>query len=254
MVVPDDMSIQNDIQDIAVHHKKMLEAKISWDIKKYHDARQDFLDILHKLVENQQTINQLEEKWLSDIEQRLKDPDYFQEVENLFRQKQIPLSGEFPNYQIPPFKLSFDLSKNVVRLSMGKKIFRSTVLEPEHLAEWVAKYYLQVCSSPLNYVQFCKEILLAYKYLSQSNWRLQISVKDIYKILTIKSSTKQEYSQSVFMFDLARLLQRPAIESDGFYFEFSAHKDSKRNYFLTDDQGKEKTIGLISIYPKEFDS
>ena len=186
-----------------------------------------------------------------NVEQQLKRIDYIQQIESFLNQKQILFSGEFPDYQIPPFKLSFDLHKNVVKLSMGKKLFKSTVLEPERLASWVVKYYFQICNSSFNQVQFCKEIMSAYKYLGQSNWRLQISVKDIYRILTIKSSTRKEYSESVFMFDLARLLQMPTIELDGFCFEFSANKDSGKNYFLTDNRGKEKTVGLVSISPKE---
>lgn len=254
MVASNDSSIQDDIQCIASHYKKMLEAKESWDIKKHGDARQNFSDALYRVTANQKVINQIEDDWLSNVEKQLKSIDYIQRIESFFNRRQIPFSGEFPDYQIPPFKLSFDFSKNIVKLSMGRRLFKNTVLEPEHLVDWVAKYYFQVCSSSFNQSQFCKEIMLAYKYLSQSNWRLQISVKDIYKILTIKSSTKKEYSESVFMFDLARLLQIPTIELDGFYFEFSANKESRKNYFLTDKQGKEKTVGLVSISPKESDN
>lgn len=229
----------------------MIEAKKSWDIKKYNDARQNFLEILHRLTANQPVIDQVEDEWFLDIQNRLGSTDYIQKIESLLHEKEITFAGRFPDYEIPPFKLFFDLPKNIVKLSMGRKSFKNTTLEPEYLASWVADCYFSIFNSSFDQPRFCKEIMLAYKYLSQSKWRSQISVKEIYQVLTIKSGTKQEYSESMFMFDLARLLQIPTIELNNFYFEFAANKDSKKNYFLTDKNGKQKTIGLVSIYPKE---
>ena len=169
----------------------------------------------------------------------------------VLNKNKIVFTGTFPEYSIPPFKLVFNLHNNSVRLSMGRKSHQTFTLEPHSLVHWINKHYEPVVSSPFEQEQFCKEIMSAYKLLSQSNWRRQISLKDVYQVLTIRGSTKQEYPESIFMFDLARLLQSPMIEIDNFYFEFAPHKEAKKNYFIANSQGQEKTIGLVSIYEKQ---
>ena len=247
-------SLEKDIECLHVYRAKMRDAQKHWNIKQYEDARKEFDKALGKIAENQQLLADTEDKWLSDIQQQLQSSDYPQQIEKFLEENQISFSGRFPDYHIPPFKLSFDLSKNLVKLIMGRKPLQTHSLEPQQLVNWIVQHYRSVLSSRFASEQFCKEILSAYKYLSQSNWRRQISVKDIYQLLTIKKTTKQDYPESNFMFDLARLLQNPTIENEDCYFEFTAHKESKNNYFLTDPQGREKTIGLVSIYPKKSSS
>ena len=245
-------SLEKDIKCLHLYHSKMRAAQKHWNIKQYENARQQFEGSLNRISENQQLLEDTENNWLLDIQQQLQSPEYPQQIETLLQENQVFFSGQFPDYHIPPFKLSFDLSKNLVKFVMGRQSLQTHSLEPQQLVDWIVQHYRSVLSSPFASEQFCREILSAYKYLSQSNWRRQISVKDIYQLLTIKKSTKQDYPESTFMFDLARLLQNPTIENEDCYFEFTAHKESKKNYFLTDPQGREKTIGLVSIYPKEL--
>lgn len=251
MTSPDLDSLEKDIKVIHLHYSKMIAARKHWSIKQYHDARQKFWDALHEIVNHQQLLETIEDDWLSDIQQQIQSSDYPHQVETLLQQNGISFSGQFPDYQIPPFKLSFSFSKNTVKLSMGRKSYQTHILEPQSLVEWISQHHRSLLSSSFAHEQFCKEIMSAYKYLSHSNWRRQISIKDVYQLLTIKKSTKQDYPEENFMFDLSRLLRLTVIEYEGFYFEFTAHKESKKNYFITNEQGKDKTIGLVSVYPKD---
>jgi hypothetical protein len=242
---------ENTIKQLHVYYKKMIDAKEHWGIKEYRRSRQLFFETLDQVISERQTLEQNTDAWLLSIQQQIENSDYLKDIESLLSKNKITFTGKFPEYSIPPFKLVFNLHNNSVRLSMGRKSHQTFILEPQSLVHWINKHYEPVVSSSFEQEQFCKEIMSAYKLLSQSHWRRQISLKDVYQVLTIRGDTKQEYPESIFMFDLARLLQNPMIELDDFYFEFAPHKETKKNYFITDTQGKEKTIGLVSIYPKQ---
>ncbi|MFN5514043.1 MAG: hypothetical protein ACK5CA_04640 [Cyanobacteriota bacterium] len=251
MTSPDDNLIEGSIKHIHLAYTKLMKAKASWNIREYKKARQSFRESFVQITENQGMFEELEDNWLSNVQKELDSSSYSELTESLFRENKIVYSGQFPDYVIPPFKLSFNLARNIVKLTMGKKSHQTSILEPKHLSDWITQHYNSVVSSPFDREQFCEELILAYKYLSNSIWMRQISLKDVYKLLTVRIVAKQEYPEANFMFDLARLLKVPYIEFKEFCFEFSANKESKNNYFITDDQGKEKTVGLVSIYPKQ---
>lgn len=243
--------IESNIKEIHTYCKNMNEAQEHWDIKKYKASCQLFFQALDNVISERQILEQYADEWLLSIQQQIEIPDYPKNIESLLNENKIIFTGTFPEYSIPPFKLVFNLHKSSVRLSMGRKSHQTFILKPHFLVHWIDKHYRPVVNSSFEQEQFCKEIISAYKLLSQSNWRRQISLKEIYQVLTIKSSTKQEYPESIFMFDLARLLQNPTIEIDDFYFEFAPQKETRKNYFIADIQGQEKTVGLVSIYPKQ---
>ena len=131
---------------------------------------------------------------------------------------------------------------------MDKSKQQTYALKPEFVIDWVAQEYNNKWSPNFDKEQFYKELKSAYEYLSGSNWKREISIKKIYELLTIKDSTKKAYSESDFIFDLAILLNEYDPKYESYRFEFTAHKDGQNNYTVIDAQGREKQIGLLSIY------
>jgi hypothetical protein len=206
-----------------------------------------------------QDFTQLENTWresFGDIEgcsgklrEQLNYTDYPTKLESALKEQQIPFSGAFPNYDIPPFKLSINTDNFTARLSMGRKSQQTSSLSPTSLSLWVAKVYKKLVNSQFNHDQFCKELIEAYRYLSDSDseWRLPVLVKDVYKLLTIKTEAKQEYPESRFMFDLSRLLNQYEINYGEYIFDFSPHKLPAKNYTLVNEVGKERAVGNMII-------
>lgn len=189
------------------------------------------------------------EDYSGKLSEQLNSPDYPTKLEAALKEQQVPFSGTFPNYDIPPFKLSINTENFTARLSMGRRSQQTSSLSPTSLSLWIAKIYKNLVNSQFNHDRFCKELIEAYLYLnpSDSEWRLPVLVKDVYKLLTIKNEAKQEYPESRFIFDLSRLLNQYEIKYGEYIFDFSPHKLPAKNYTLVNEVGKERAVGNMII-------
>lgn len=244
-------SLSKLIKGMGATVKKLETAKNTLHIKDFHAGiealRQDFtkLENAKEFVENLEAI-------LQKLREQVTDPGYPIELESALRQQDLPFSGNFPSYDIPPFKLLVNIDNSTARLSMGKTSRPTGSLSPISLSQWVGKDYKKLVKSKFNHDQFCKELIQGYRYLSESKWRLPVLIKDVYGILTIKAEAKQEYPESIFMFDLSRLLNQYEIkytERDGseYIFDLSPHKDPAKNYTIVNESGQERAVGNLII-------
>lgn len=176
--------------------------------------------------------------------------DYPTELTAALTAQKIPFTGEFPSYDIPPFKLLIKLEQSLAKLSMGRKSQQTYSLSPKILAAWIAEHYKALVNSAFHHDRFCKELLSVYPYLSHGNWGVPVPIKEVYALLTIKTEMKQEYPESRFIFDLSRLLEQYEIKYNEYSFEFSPHKQTNRNYQVVNQYGKERAIGNMTIRKK----
>lgn len=187
------------------------------------------------------------EDYAGKLREQLNSPDYPTKLESALKEQQVPFSGAFPNYDIPPFKLSINTENFTARLSMGRKSQQTGNLSPESLSLWIAKIYKNLVNSQFNHDRFCKELLEVYHYLNNSENPLPVLIKDVYKLLTIKTEAKQEYPESRFIFDISRLLNQYEIKYGEYIFDFSPHKLPAKNYTLVNEVGKERAVGNMII-------
>jgi len=207
------------------------------------DLEQDigqFLGIWQEFVGISQT-------FAEQMQEFLHSADYAKQMTNALESVKIPRTGDFPNYDIPPFKLSIKPNQSLAKLSLGKKSSQTHALAPTILADWVVEKYKALLNRPFAQDRFCKELLSVYPYLTQGNWGTLVPLQEVYKLLTLKTETRQEYPESHFIFDLGRLLEQYEITYAGYYFDFSSHKETKKNYTVINPQGREKAIGMMSI-------
>ncbi len=92
---------------------------------------------------------------------------YPTEVEKAMKDAEIPIKGEFPTYEFPPFKLTFSLENNYVKLSIGRRSQQTKAFAPAALAAWVSKNYQQVINTKFNAERFCQELLVAYEMINR---------------------------------------------------------------------------------------
>jgi hypothetical protein len=189
---------------------------------------------------------------LEDLCKKLNHPDYSTKFESALREQKVHFSGAFPDYDIPPFKLSISIDNYTARLSMGRKSQQIDNLSPVSLAQWVGSAYDKLVNSKFKHERFCGELFEAYRYLSKSEWYVPVPIKEVYRILTIKAEAKQEYPESRFVFDLSRLLREFEIkhsDHDGtqYIIDLSPHKQSSKNYTVVNEAGKERAIGNLTI-------
>ena len=239
------------VQKLATNITKLHKASEDLNLKIYIESYIHFERDLRTLIE----IWDIHEKSGGDLVSKaidwLNSTEYPQVLETHLRDLKVPFTGSFPDYEIPPFKLSIQVDKRFVKLSMGKKSQQTNIFAPEPLAKWVSAKYQALINSTFNSDQLCKEILEAYPYLSSRSWGMSVSLKDIYQLLTLKGSTKKEYPESIFVFDLGRLLENRTIEYKGHSFDFQPHNTANKNYAVVNSKGRERQLGLISIYKVE---
>jgi len=91
---------------------------------------------------------------------------YPAEVEKAMKDAEIPIRGEFPNYELSPFKLTFSRNSGYVKLSMGRRSKQTKIFAPLVLADWVSKEFQRVTNSKFDTEQFSYELLVTYELLN----------------------------------------------------------------------------------------
>ncbi len=234
------------------------KARREWDFKTASQTLETFGNLLVETTE----------KWAAD-QQTLKDvlqteqnfvlsAEYVPAVETALKEAGIPLNGEFPTYEFPPFKLSFATEAGYIRLSIGRRSQQTKAFAPDQVAAWVAAQYQRVINSKFDSDRFCRELLGAYELLnriqtqqSEVMWGTPIPLRDIYKLLTLKQSAKQDYPEALFIFDLARLKEQIDIRHDGRAFELSPSRKSGSSFLLVNSQGQESRVSDLIIHDRE---
>jgi len=245
------------LKNLTSRWASIKKARIDLDFKTVaqaiDSADEDIRQLASSWGEHQTTIKnaiQVEQDFvLSDA--------YPLEVEEAMKNAGIPLKGEFPNYELPPFKLTFSHSSGSVKLSMGRRFKQIKAFAPSVLAAWVSKEYQQVINSKFNADYFCQELLVAYEMTNRLNlkqdsalWGHPVTLKEIYKILTLKQSVKQDYPEALFTYDLARLKEQFEICYDGRKFELVPSRNQSSGLLLVNSKGQESRVSSLIIYDK----
>ena len=184
--------------------------------------------------------------------------EYPPQVEKALKDAEVPIKGEFPSYEFPPFKLTFFCDGGYVKLGMGKRTRQTKALASAALAAWVAKEYQQVVNSKFNAERFCQELLSAYEMLNRLTlkedsvvWGHPVTLKEIYKLLTLKYSAKLDYSEALFTYDLARLKEHFDICYSGHRFELVPSRNQSSGLLLVNSKGQESRVSSLIIYDKD---
>jgi hypothetical protein len=189
------------------------------------------------------------------LQQFVTSDDYAQQVETALAQAGIPFKGKFPNYEFSPFKLSFSGETGVIRLAIGRKSEQTKSFAPDEVAKWVNKRYRQVAESRFDPAKLCKELLSAYEYLNklqtqstQVQWGSNVLLRDIYRLLTLRQSARQDYPETLFAYDLGRLREQFEIRFEGQRFELVPARE--HNLVLINRKGEEERVGSLAIYAR----
>jgi hypothetical protein len=182
-------------------------------------------------------------------------------LETALRDVGVPIKGKFPVYEFPPFKLTIALENGYARLGLGRRSQQTRSLQPEQVAAWVSKEYRRLMDSRFDSARFCKDLLNAYECANrlvmrsaEVVWGSPIMLKDIYRLLTLKQATKQEYPEALFTYDLARLKEQVEMVYDGRKFELIPSRESASSYVLVNSQGQESRVQSLTIHDRDGDA
>jgi hypothetical protein len=231
------------------------KSRKEWDFKTTAQTLEVLTEELAKLSDrwsDQQSALQIA---LEADQEFVESEAYPTEVENALKSVGVPLRGEYPTYEFPPFKLTFNREQGVVKLSMGRRSQQTKAFAPDQLSAWVSGQYNRVISSKFDSTRFCRELLSAYEMLNLATlkekeilWGHSISLKDIYRVLTLKQSARQDYPEPLFTYDLARLKEQSEIRYDRYQFELEPSREPSKSLLLINSQGQESRVGTLAIH------
>ncbi len=231
--------------------QKLKTASEELNLKDYTNLSNNLEPEIETLLHLWRAFTEASHAFRVEAQELLKSPEYPMQLVAALQFQNIPFSGDFPNYDIPPFKLLIKMEQSLAKLNMGRKSQQTYSLSPKILADWIAENYKALVNRTFNHDRFCKELLSVYPYLSHGSWGVPVPIQEVYALLTLKTEVKQDYPESHFIFDLSRLLEQYEIKDNLHTFEFSPHKQAKRNYVVVNQYKKERSIGNMTIFKKE---
>lgn len=230
----------------------------TWNLKAASQAVDKIDPLVSELPALWQDAKDELEVQINLIRREIESPVYAETLERELKASGVPISGTFPSYMMPPFKLSISIDSLEARLSMGRKNEKTAELSPARLAQWVAIRYKKVTSRRFNANAFLKDLLEAYHIANRLNFRESVPIygravplMELYDILTLKSGARQEYPSQFFVFDLGLLKESGVMKTDQFSYELGFAKDQKRAIVVVDSSGREDRVSSLAIHKIE---
>jgi hypothetical protein len=248
------MQTKSAITKLLREFKALERAIKEWDSTAFARAKQRITDELPRLpnffAEEMPTIDA---DW-SNIQQTLQSPDYASKIHETFQNESIRFMGEFPNFEIPPFRLEITINTGQAILKYGRKSERKSCLEPGALAQWVKQRYDRIINSPFNASQFAKEMAIAYEKVNrlafrspEARWGQPVPLIDVYEILTIRAASRKELPKEVFLFSLTRLIEN-GLDYEQMRFEFGFSRNARRMFELINRNGRRDRYSTLTIH------
>ena len=232
----------------------------SWNIRDSIQIAEKMESLTEELRENWKSLQLEANQVFEEIKLKLNSPEFIISLEKAIKDLNVPLTGEFPNYELPPFKLSISLENYEARLSLGRKSERTSSLNPQELAKWVSIRYKKISGRKFNLSAFLKDMLEAYSVSNRLNyrekdaaWGRAVPLNDIYELLTLKQTARQDYPKQFFMYDLGLLKEQATISYGEYRFELGFARSQSKAIVIVDSLGRESRISSLTIY-KEVES
>ena len=237
----------------------------NWHNVKTADEAWDFRTFDKALTAYSAGVDELTGRWtgfeqelaleMEKNSQYIASEEYAQELEQALTAAGIPLQGAFPQYEFVPFKLTIALEEKEVRLGLGKKNEKTTVMQPQQVAKWVAARYQKLIGRRFDADGFMRELLAAYRIANKIAyregeviWGRAVALEELYELLTLRRAARQEYPRPLFLFNLGRLKEQVEIKVDGYQFEFGFPRNQEKAVSVFDSRGRESRVSSLSVH------
>ena len=168
---------------------------------------------------------------------------YAAALERAARQLKLPLSGEFPEYEVFPLTVRLDLAGESATVARRK----TTVLEPSALLRHVQRQHQAVHSSAFNANRFMQSLVAAHTLLKDSGKAKGhgVLLTEIYRLLTIRTGSAG-YSKQEFAFDIFRLRRESDLVYEGQRLTFMHPKSG--GIPVPNSQGGVEMFGTLELW------
>lgn len=183
-----------------------------------------------------------------DAKEYFESGEFAEQVLEACQQKGVDVRGEFPVYEMFPYRVRLDAENQDLYLDR-KKV---ACVRPLSFAETVKSGQEKLNKAPFNAVTFINELADAYDLAVlklNKNQESDIYLTSLYKFLAPMSRFRKDYDQQSFAFDLARLYASEADKTkDGRSFQFGPSRKNNKAIRILDKDGQEQFLATIRFY------
>lgn len=166
----------------------------------------------------------------------------------LCREKGVDVRGEFPVYEMFPYRVKVDAENQDLYLDR-KKV---QCMRPQSFVETVQKGQEKLNKASFNAQTFVNELADAYDLALlrlNRNPESDVYLTGLYKFLAPMSRFRKDYDQQNFAFDLARLYISEVEETkNGRKFQFGPSRNNNKAIRILDQDGREQYLATIRFY------
>lgn len=180
-----------------------------------------------------------------DAKAYFENGDFAQQMLEACAQKGVDVRGEFPVYEMFPYKVKVDAENQDLYLDR-KKV---QCMRPQSFVDTVKAGQEKLNKASFNASTFVSELSDAYdlallKMGKKSGYDMYL--KSLYKFLAPMSRFRKDYDQQSFAFDLARLYTSDTEETkSGRRFQFGPSRYPDKSIRILDKDGKEQYLSTI---------
>lgn len=177
--------------------------------------------------------------------------DFAEQMLACCEERGVDVIGEFPVYEMFPYKVKLDTENQDVYLDR-KKV---QCMRPVSLINIVKQGQEKLNKASFNAQTFVSELAEAYDVAvmkQQKRSGTDIYLTSLYKLLAPMTRFRKEYDQQSFAFDLARLYLSGVEETkNGRRFQFGPSRNNNKAIRILDAEGKEQFLATICFYARE---
>lgn len=166
-------------------------------------------------------------------------------------EKGVDVRGEFPVYEMFPYKVKVDAENQDLYLDR-KKV---QCMRPQSFIDTVKAGQEKLNKASFNAGTFVNELSDAYDLALLKMGKkdgYDIYLKNLYKYLAPMSRFRKDYDQQSFAFDLARLYISGIEETkNGRGYQFGPSRDQSKSIRILDKEGNEQYLATIKFFDKE---
>ncbi len=243
---PDQKSLKDSLALLQKLQKAMNREAESGEMKNFIrdlSAMKEAVGVLTKALES------LEESVAGfDTKAYFENGEFAEQMIEICREKGVNVRGEFPVYEMFPYRVKVDVENQDLFLDR-KKV---QCVRPQSFVETVQKGQEKLNKVNFNASTFVNELADAYDLAilkGRKRAGSDLYLTNIYKVLAPMSRFRKDYDQNNFAFDVARLYASDVEETKtGRKFQFGPSRNNDKAIRILDKEGKEQFLATIRFY------
>jgi len=246
---------EKDLKDVLSTAQKLFKRinnnMDKGDLKSWH---RDAGNLMTALDESKSVLDNMKEQVNGfEIREYIESGDFADQLISYCERIGVDVKGEFPNYEMFPFKVRFDV-ENFDMYIDRKKV---QCLRPLAFVQDVKAIQDKMLKASFDPSVFAGEIANAYDLalLKQNRGKTPASssgdvyLKSLYNFLTPMRRFRRDYDQQSFAFDLARLYSSDINTiDDGRKFQFGPSRNISKCVRILDKDGREEYLATIRFF------